>query len=100
VDIRPESPTFGHHHGVVLTPDEAAMYYIPVGFAHGFVVLSETAEVLYKSSNVYHPATEAGIAWDDPDLNVAWPLEGLDVLLSDRDKGNQSFAEWKKSSGV
>ena len=95
VDIRPDSPTFGQHHGVVLTPDEAAMFYIPVGFAHGFMVLSDTAEVLYKSSNVYHPATEAGIAWNDPDLNVQWPLEGFEVLLSDRDKGNQSFKDYR-----
>jgi dTDP-4-dehydrorhamnose 3,5-epimerase len=100
VDIRPESATFGQHFGLNLTPDEATMLYIPVGFAHGFVVLSESAEVLYKSSNVYNPATEAGLAWNDPDLNVAWPLQGLDVLLSDRDKGNPSFKEWKKLEGI
>ncbi|MCD6023179.1 MAG: rfbC [Fibrobacteria bacterium] len=97
VDIRPQSPTFGRHFGVELTPDEAPMLYVPVGFAHGFVVLSDSAEVLYKCSNVYNPATEAGIAWNDPDLNVPWPIQGLDVLLSERDKTNPSFAEWKRT---
>jgi dTDP-4-dehydrorhamnose 3,5-epimerase len=100
VDIRPHSPTFGRHFGVELTPDEARMLYVPVGFAHGFVVLSETAEVLYKCSNVYNPATEAGIAWNDPDLNVAWPLQGVEPLLSERDKTNPSFAEWKRTAGA
>ena len=97
VDIRPESPTFGRHFGIELTPDEATMFYVPIGFAHGFVVLSETAEVLYKCSNIYNPATEAGLAWDDPDLGVAWPVQGLELVLSNRDKTNPSFAEWKKS---
>ena len=100
VDIRPESPTFGQHHGIVLTPEDVTMFYIPVGFAHGFVVLSDTAEVLYKSSNVYNPATEAGLAWNDPELKVAWPIQGMDLLLSERDKTNQSFVEWRKSVGA
>jgi len=100
VDIRPESPTFGQHYGITLVPDDAVMLYIPVGFAHGFVVLSESAEVLYKSSNVYNPATEAGVAWNDPDLAVAWPLQGLEVLLSERDKTNPSFREWKRQNGI
>jgi dTDP-4-dehydrorhamnose 3,5-epimerase len=94
VDIRPESPTFGQHFGITLTPEDATMLYVPVGFAHGFVVLSDSAEVLYKCSNVYNAETEAGVAWNDPDLNVAWPLEGLDVLLSERDKTNPSFREF------
>jgi dTDP-4-dehydrorhamnose 3,5-epimerase len=97
VDIRPESPTFGRHYGAILTPEDANMLYVPVGFAHGFMVLSESAEVLYKCSNVYNPATEAGIMWNDPDLNVAWPLDGIEPLLSERDKTNPSFAEWRKT---
>ncbi len=100
VDIRPESPTFGQHHGIVLTPEDVTMFYIPVGFAHGFVVLSDTAEVLYKSSNVYNPATEAGLAWNDAELKVAWPIQGMDLLLSERDKTNQSFVDWRKSVGA
>ena len=100
VDIRPQSPTFGRHFGMKLTPDEAVMLYIPVGFAHGFVVLSESAEVLYKSSNVYNPATEAGLAWNDPELNVQWPLDGISPLLSERDKTNPSFREWREKAGA
>jgi len=96
VDIRPESPTFGRHFGVELTPEEAHMLFVPVGFAHGFVVLSDTAEVLYKCSNVYNPATEAGIAWDDPTLNVAWPVQGIELLLSERDKTNPTFDSFLK----
>ncbi len=97
VDIRPGSPTFGKHFGIELRPDDATMLFVPIGFAHGFVVLSEFAEVQYKCSNVYNPATEAGIMWNDPDLNVQWPLNGIEPLLSERDKTNPSFAEWKKS---
>jgi dTDP-4-dehydrorhamnose 3,5-epimerase len=100
VDIRPESPTFGQHFGMNLVPDEAVMVYIPVGFAHGFVVLSDTAEVLYKSSHVYNPATEAGIAWNDPDLDIPWPLKGIEPLLSERDKGNPLFRAWRASIGA
>jgi dTDP-4-dehydrorhamnose 3,5-epimerase len=97
VDIRPGSATFGQHFGIELTPDDCTMLYIPVGFAHGFLVLDDETEVQYKCSNVYNPATEAGLAWDDATLNVAWPLDqiGGTPLLSDRDKANQSFEEWK-----
>lgn len=96
VDIRPSSPTFGRHYGAELDETGLAQLFIPVGFAHGFLVLSEHAEVQYKCSNLYNPATEAGIAWDDPELAVAWPLEGLAPILSERDKRNQSFAEFKR----
>lgn len=97
VDIRPQSPTFGKHFGLELTPEECVMLYIPVGFAHGFLVLSDEAEVQYKCSNVYNPATEAGLAWDDPDLGVAWPLDqiGGTPLLSERDKANPSFKAFR-----
>ena len=100
VDIRPGSATFGRHHAVELAPDEMAFFYVPVGFAHGFLVLSDEAEVQYKCSNVYNAATEVGIAWNDPDLNVPWPLEGLQTLLSERDQKNPSFAEWKAGQGL
>ena len=95
VDIRPDSPTFGKYFGMDLRPDDATMVYVPIGFAHGFLVLSDVAEVQYKCSNVYNPKTEAGIQWNDTDLNVQWPLNGIEPLLSERDKTNQSFAEWK-----
>lgn len=94
VDIRPQSPTFGKWHAVELNDENKAMFLIPVGFAHGFCVLSETAEVQYKCSSVYNGATEAGIAWDDPDFAVDWPVKN--PLLSKRDLGNQSFAEYRR----
>lgn len=96
VDIRPSSPTFGQHYGAELDDAGMMQVFVPIGFAHGFLVLSETAEVQYKCSNLYNPATEAGIAWNDPDLAVAWPLEGITPILSERDKKNPSFADFKR----
>jgi dTDP-4-dehydrorhamnose 3,5-epimerase len=100
VDIRPGSPTFGKHFGVELRGEDPLQLLIPIGFAHGFLVLSEAAEVQYKCSNVYNAATESGIAWDDPDLRVAWPLGGMVPTLSERDTRNQSFQAYKKSLGL
>jgi dTDP-4-dehydrorhamnose 3,5-epimerase len=96
VDIRPSSPTFGRHFGAELDSEGMAQLFVPVGFAHGFLVLSETAEVQYKCSNLYNPATESGISWDDAELSVPWPLQGITPILSERDKKNQSFAEFKR----
>jgi dTDP-4-dehydrorhamnose 3,5-epimerase len=98
VDIRPSSPTFGRHHAVELAQGDGRLLYIPIGFAHGFLVLSETAEVQYKCSSVYNAATESGIQWDDSDLAVAWPLNGAAPLISARDTKNQSFAEFRKKN--
>lgn len=100
VDIRPGSATFGKHFGLELAPDDCTMLYIPIGFAHGFLVLEDDSEVQYKCSNVYNPATEAGLAWDDPDLDVPWPLDAVGgaPLLSERDKKNPSFAAWRKAA--
>lgn len=100
VDIRPGSPTFGTHFGVELREEVPLQVLIPIGFAHGFLVLSETAEVQYKCSNVYNGATETGIAWDDPDLGVQWPLGGMVPTLSERDTRNQSFKAYRKSLGL
>lgn len=99
VDMRPDSATCGKHVAVELTPDQAVMLYIPAGFAHGYLALEEGTEVQYKCSRVYDPATEAGLAWDDADLNVPWPLDrvGGTPLLSERDTSNQSFATWRAS---
>ena len=93
VDIRPKSPTFGKWHAVELDDQSKLSFFIPVGFAHGFCVLSDMAEVQYKCSSVYNGSTEAGIAWDDPDFAVAWPV--ATPLLSKRDVGNQSFKQYK-----
>ena len=93
VDIRPGSETFGRHYGTLLSQDDPLQVFVPIGFAHGFLVKSEWAEVQYKCSNVYNAVTESGIAWDDPDLAVAWPLAGETPVISDRDKKNRSFRE-------
>ncbi len=100
VDIRPQSPTFGQHMGVELSADDPLQILIPIGFAHGFLVLSDWAEVQYKCSNVYNGATESGIQWDDADLRVAWPLGGEAPRISERDKRNQSFAEFRARLGA
>lgn len=97
VDIRPGSETFGRHFGMELSADDPAQLFIPVGFAHGFLVLSDWAEVQYKCSNLYDAAAESGIQWDDPELAVAWPMEGALPLISDRDRRNQSFVEYRKT---
>jgi dTDP-4-dehydrorhamnose 3,5-epimerase len=90
VDIRPESPTFGRWHGVYLDGDDHAQIFVPIGFAHGYCVMSDFAEVLYKTSAVYDARTETGFAWNDPDVGVAWPIE--EPLLSERDVRAESFA--------
>lgn len=91
VDVRPDSPTFGQWVGVVLDDRAHAQLFLPVGFAHGFYVLSETAEVAYKCSAPYDPATERTLAWDDPDVGVEWPLMGA-PLLSTRDQAGSPLA--------
>jgi dTDP-4-dehydrorhamnose 3,5-epimerase len=91
VDVRRGSPTFGRWEGHELDDEAHRQLYIPVGFAHGFCVLSETADVAYRLSNYYDPATEAGIAWDDPEVGVEWPLE--DPILSERDRSAPRLAE-------
>jgi dTDP-4-dehydrorhamnose 3,5-epimerase len=92
VDIRPGSATFGQWHAAELTGENRLMMLIPEGFAHGYCVLSDEAEVLYKCSTVYDPALECEFAWNDPQVGVAWPIG--DPLLSERDKNAQSFAAY------
>jgi dTDP-4-dehydrorhamnose 3,5-epimerase len=91
VDLRRDSPTFGRWEGHELDDEAHRQLYIPVGFAHGFCVLSETADVTYRLSSYYDAATEAGIAWNDPDIGVAWPLD--DPILSERDQAAPRLAE-------
>jgi dTDP-4-dehydrorhamnose 3,5-epimerase len=83
VDIRRDSPTFGKWYGLELDGESHRQLYVPVGFAHGFCVLSESADVLYKVSSYYDAATEQGFLWNDPDVGVQWPI--ADPLLSKRD---------------
>jgi dTDP-4-dehydrorhamnose 3,5-epimerase len=84
VDIRRDSPTFGHHTGIVLSSRNYRQLYIPEGFAHGFCVLSESAIVYYKCTDFYVPGEERGIRWNDPSLNIAWPVP--DPVLSEKDR--------------
>lgn len=86
VDIRQGSPTFGQWYGAQLDEDSMRMMYIPHGYAHGFVVLSDVADFLYKCTDYYHPQSEQGIAWNDPDIGIDWPIS--DVSLSEKDKTN------------
>lgn len=86
VDLRRESPTYGQYAGVILSGENKRMFYIPEGFAHGFLVLSDEAVFTYKCTELYHPEFEAGIVWNDPDIGIKWPMDGIDVLLSDKDK--------------
>jgi len=85
VDLRKSSPTFGRWVGRTLNAETMKMLWIPPGFAHGFTVLSESAEVLYKCTQYYDSADERAIVWNDPDIGIDWPLEG-DPILSERDK--------------
>ncbi|MDD5457123.1 MAG: dTDP-4-dehydrorhamnose 3,5-epimerase [Candidatus Margulisbacteria bacterium] len=84
VDIRKSSPTFGKWLGVNLSAKNKQMLYVPEGFAHGFLVLSDDTEFMYKCSNIYSPATERGIVWNDEKLGIAWPVQN--PLLSEKDK--------------
>lgn len=87
VDLRKDSKTFGKHYGVILSGDAKNQFYIPEGFAHGFLVLSKEAEFTYKCTNVYHPEDESGVIWNDSDLGIDWPtFEGVEFILSEKDK--------------
>jgi dTDP-4-dehydrorhamnose 3,5-epimerase len=85
VDLRRDSPTFRRWEGFDLTDEDLAVLYVPIGFAHGFLVRSEEADVVYKQTEYYSPEVERGIAWDDPDVGVAWPDVGVPLTVSARD---------------
>lgn len=93
VDLRRQSPYFGRWVGAVLSADNQRQMWVPPGFAHGFLVLSKTADFLYKTTDYYAPEHERCIAWNDPALAVAWPLEGLEPRLSARDMQGTPFAQ-------
>lgn len=86
VDIRKGSPTYGKYVAVELTGENHRQFFIPKGFAHGFVVLSETALFQYKCDEFYHPEAEGAIMWNDPDLAIEWPVKAEDIELSEKDK--------------
>ncbi|MCK5844497.1 MAG: dTDP-4-dehydrorhamnose 3,5-epimerase [Victivallales bacterium] len=91
VDIRRKSPTFGRWFGVRLSAENKRQFYVPRGFAHGFCVLSEFADFAYKCGDYYSPKDERGIAWDDPDIRIDWPVER--PILSERDKNHPKLKE-------
>ena len=87
VDLRADSETYGKWFGVVLSAENKKQFYIPEGFAHGFLVLSDEAEFCYKCTDFYHPGDEGGLAWNDPEIGVEWPLEeGVDLIISEKDQ--------------
>ncbi|MCY1213055.1 dTDP-4-dehydrorhamnose 3,5-epimerase [compost metagenome] len=92
VDVRRNSPTFGRWAGIILSAENKRQLWVPEGFAHGFLVLSETAEVLYKTTDYYTPEHERCIRWDDPDLAIDWPLAGA-PQLSAKDKAGVNFKD-------
>ena len=87
VDLRANSKTYGKWFGVELTAENKKMFYIPEGFAHGFVVLTDEAEFAYKCTDFYHPGDEGGVLWSDPEIGIDWPIpEGVEPILSEKDK--------------
>nr|MDQ3071151.1 dTDP-4-dehydrorhamnose 3,5-epimerase [Acidobacteriota bacterium] len=92
VDLRRSSPTFGRWDAVTLNAESRKQVWVPEGFAHGFLVLSESAEVIYKATDYYAPACERTIRWDDPALAIAWPLSGRPIL-SAKDAAGQAMAD-------
>jgi dTDP-4-dehydrorhamnose 3,5-epimerase len=95
VDLRQDSPTFGQHYSVVLSAENKLQLFIPRGFAHGFAVLSKEAEFFYKCDNYYNKDSEGGILYNDVDLGIDWRLPDADMLVSDKDIQNSSFAAFK-----
>ncbi|MGZ5077547.1 MAG: dTDP-4-dehydrorhamnose 3,5-epimerase, partial [Methylobacter sp.] len=92
VDIRKSSPTFGRHVGVELSAENKRMFWVPEGFAHGFVVLSDSAEFLYKTTDYWAPEFERSIAWNDPAIGIQWPLQDS-PMLSAKDQQGKLLAE-------
>jgi len=95
VDLRAGSKTFGKSFSIELTQKNKTLLWVPVGFAHGFATISEYCEVQYKQTDFYNPEAEGGIAWNDPDIQIAWPY--TDPMLSKRDQSQKSFAEYRNN---
>jgi dTDP-4-dehydrorhamnose 3,5-epimerase len=93
VDIRQESPTFRHWHSELLSAENKRQLWIPEGFAHGFLVLTEVAEFLYKTTDYWHPECEQFIRWDDPSIGIDWPTAGLKLQFSEKDCSGHTFEE-------
>ncbi len=96
VDLRRDEPTFGKHLSIFLSYENKKQLFIPRGFAHGFLVLSEEAELFYKCDNFYNSGSEAGILYDDPELNIDWMLPSKQIVVSAKDQKNCKFSEFNK----
>ena len=97
VDLRAKSETYGKWYGVTLSAENKKQFLIPKGFAHGFLVLSDEAEFCYKCDDFYHPNDEGGLIWNDPDINVQWPIpEGMELIFSDKDQKWGSLKELQR----
>lgn len=93
VDIRPESPTYGQSYGVILSGENKKQFWVPRGFAHGYLVMEDNTIFSYKCDNAYNKAAEGGIRYDDPELSIAWPDVDRPYILSEKDKALGSFME-------
>lgn len=101
VDLRKGSKTFGKWHGVLLSAENKKQFFIPKGFAHGFVVLSEHAEFCYKCTDFYHPNDEGGLSYKDPDIGVKWPIpEDMELTISDKDTKWGGIKEYCVTNGI
>lgn len=94
VDLRKGSPTYGQWEGVLLSAENKRQFYVPEGFAHGFLVLSDEAVFNYKCTNLYAPEYDGGLLWNDPEVGIEWPLDGIDeIILSEKDKKQPTLKE-------
>ncbi len=104
IDLRKGSDTFGKHYGILLSAENKKQFFVPKGFAHGFLVVSDYAEFCYKVTDFYHPNDEGGLMYNDPDIGIEWPfsddLTEADLILSDKDKVNQSFKDYCAGEGM
>ena len=92
VDIREKSASFGKWFGILLNGENKKQLYIPGGFAHGFLVMSDTAVFSYKCTDYYEPTDEGGIIWNDPDIGIEWPILGINLILSEKDQRHPGFS--------
>jgi len=100
VDLRVNSPTFGRWFGIELKGEDGLAFYIPEGFAHGFLTLEDNTYFFYKCTEFYYPDDDLGVIWNDPEINISWPLEGIkELIISDKDKRLPSFREVKELIG-
>lgn len=99
IDLRKDSPTYGKYHGEKLSEHENKMFYVPPGFAHGFLTLSDEALITYYCTSVYKPGFDGGILYDDPEINIRWPINSYkDLIVSEKDKNNLLFDDFDKQN--